>query len=111
MSTKGATSQQLLTDGAQLMVDLLDRGVRLSLDAVDAVRERTRGGFIEAWTGDFTANSSAPASMPSRLASLSSRPVRIMMGMCSRCGSRRIRRQVSRPSIPSPSHISRSTQA
>ncbi len=45
MSTKSPTSQQLLADGAQLMVDLLDRGVRLSVDAVDAVRERTRGGF------------------------------------------------------------------
>jgi hypothetical protein len=45
MSAKGTTSQQLLADGAQLMVDLLDRGMRLSTDAVDAVRERTRGPF------------------------------------------------------------------
>ena len=45
MSTKSPSSQQLLADGAQLMVDFIDRGARLGADAVDAVRERTRGGF------------------------------------------------------------------
>jgi hypothetical protein len=45
MSTKSPTSQQLLTDGTQLVVDLLDRGVRLGVDAMDAMRDRTRGGF------------------------------------------------------------------
>jgi hypothetical protein len=45
MSTKSQTSQQLLADGTQLVVDLLDRGVRLGVDAMDAVRDRTRGGF------------------------------------------------------------------
>jgi hypothetical protein len=45
MSTKSPTSQQLLTDGTQFVVDLLDRGVRLGVDAMDAMRDRTRGGF------------------------------------------------------------------
>jgi hypothetical protein len=45
MSAKSPTSQQLLADGAQLMVDLLDRGVRLGADAMDTVRERARDGF------------------------------------------------------------------
>ncbi len=45
MSAKRSTSQQLLADGTQLMVDMLDRGMRLSVDAMDAARERTRGGF------------------------------------------------------------------
>jgi hypothetical protein len=45
MSAKSPTSQQLLADGAQLIVDLLDRGVRLGADTVDMARERTRGGF------------------------------------------------------------------
>ena len=45
MSAKSPTSQQLLADGAQVMVDLLDRGMRLGADAMDAVRERTRGSF------------------------------------------------------------------
>jgi hypothetical protein len=43
MSTKTPSSQQLLADGAQLVVDFIDSGMRLGADAVGAVRDRTRG--------------------------------------------------------------------